>query len=547
MRVAFLTHQWPDARIGGIGSYVCQSAAALVAAGHEAHVFTLSLDSTAAAPPPGVTLRQTADLAERVHCGEILPPLAAAIHAGGEAVYRLAIAWLLTADFLASHRQNPFDILEVPDVEALGLPLLLDPSRDLPIVAHLHCCTAIAHAANGVAPSQNENLIHALEFAALRLADGLCAPTESVVRATKDFCPLHGEVKIIPHPFTARCNTFTPPPTTGPILFIGRIEWLKGCGLLAETLDKFLPKNPTAHFRFIGPDTPTAPGGGSMRNEIQDKLNPQIADRVHFLGQLSQSQIDAELANCSFCVQPSLRENFSMAICQAMSAGRTAVVCNETGSVELLGDAGVVVDRSPANLAGQMHRLYNDRDRLLDLSERAFRRIRSFCSPISAAAQRVDFYKHTITDFRRRPLENVEVLSALSQMTGSLCGVVQSGSPGARVADICQRIADGKPALILLYGAGKHTARLFSQRHLWESLGHRVVGLIDDHPRFANSPRYLGLPVRALGEIERDARSGLPLPPIILSTDTYEDQFWNQTAPLRALGAAVFTLYKKAA
>jgi hypothetical protein len=73
------------------------------------------------------------------------------------------------------------------------------------------------------------------------------------------------------------------------------------------------------------------------------------------------------------------------------------------------------------------------------------------------------------------------------------------------------------------------------------------VGLIDDHPRFAASPNYLGFAVRALAEVESDVRRGESPMPIVLSTDTYEDQFWNQTAPLRALGVRVFALNKKAA
>src|SRR6516162_236037 len=43
MRIAFLTHQWPGARMGGIGAAVRQTALALAQAGHDVHVFTFTL------------------------------------------------------------------------------------------------------------------------------------------------------------------------------------------------------------------------------------------------------------------------------------------------------------------------------------------------------------------------------------------------------------------------------------------------------------------------------------------------------------------------
>jgi hypothetical protein len=102
---------------------------------------------------------------------------------------------------------------------------------------------------------------------------------------------------------------------------------------------------------------------------------------------------------------------------------------------------------------------------------------------------------------------------------------------------------DGRRADVLLYGAGKHSARLLVERHLWESRGHRVVGLIDDHPRFAENPSYLDLPVRSLRAVEANVLGGKETPVVVLSTDTYQDQFWAQTKSLRARGVEVFRLY----
>jgi hypothetical protein len=215
----------------------------------------------------------------------------------------------------------------------------------------------------------------------------------------------------------------------------------------------------------------------------------------------------------------------------------------------------VVARESAADLADEMERLFRDRMRLNELSRRAYERIRLLCDPAAVAKLRIDFYQQAIDQFRignkakidtLPPETAAALLPALSQITAALCGVKNDSvqSPGSRLNDICSRIVPNPSgAAVLLYGAGKHTVRLMSERHAWERCGHRVVGVIDDHPRFADEPSYLDLPVLSVSTAETAARAGKKLPPIILSTDTYEDQFWENTSGLRELGVQVFRLY----
>ena len=349
--------------MGGIGSYVRQSAAALALAGHEPHVFTVGEDD--ALPdnvPAGVVLHQTADPARRV-CASTLPAeLAAVVNSGGEAVYRLAIAWLLTEAFQREHRQRPFDVVEAADVDASCLPLLLDAGRPLPVVVHLHTCTAIANRINNVVPGSREQLIEAMEAAQIHLADAICAPTRAVVRSTEALIPLRCEPAAIAHPYVCPGLAFVPPPVDGPVVFVGRLEWRKGCGVIAEALNDFLTRHPGARFQFIGPDTNSMPGGSSVRLHILRTLANPVRDRVEFTGELPLPQVETALNGCSFCVLPSLSENFSLAICEAMAAGRTTIVAAGTGSVELAGDAGVVVEPgSASSLLEAMDLTYRDR------------------------------------------------------------------------------------------------------------------------------------------------------------------------------------------
>jgi glycosyltransferase involved in cell wall biosynthesis len=464
------------------------------------------------------------------------------------------VGWLLCAAVLEAHRERAFDVVEGPEVEGLGLPLLLDEGFAAPVVTGLHCCSAIAHASNEANLGAEHKLIHSLEFAAIHLADGVCAPTRTVVRETQRLVAVRERVAIMPHAYRCAEQAFVPPPVGGQMLFVGLIERLKGVDRIAEALNIFLPRHARARFRFVGPDTSSGPGAGSMREHVRKMLSPEIAGRVEFLGELSREQIERELSACSFCVQPSIAENFSMTCCEAMAAGRTVIIGDGTGSVEVLGEAGVAVDpRSSAALAAAMERLWTDRARLLELSRRAHERIRAEFSPGRMAERRVAFYHDTIARFDRNRAERLRtlppgiaavILPALVGITGALAGVHRPATtPGARLLRIMEAHADGRPVEVVLYGAGKHTARLLAERQAWESRGHRVVGLIDDHPRFAEGGSYLDLPVWSARAMERRMTAGGKRPVLVLSTDTYQDQFWAQTAKLREAGVTVFRLY----
>jgi hypothetical protein len=135
----------------------------------------------------------------------------------------------------------------------------------------------------------------------------------------------------------------------------------------------------------------------------------------------------------------------------------------------------------------------------------------------------------------------------LGAMMAHLCGVraAQALTPGLRLLHIMDDLqrTTGAPAKVLLYGAGRHSARLLAERAVWEARGHQVVGFIDDAPRWAAGGTHLDLPVVTGAQALAQAQSGQAAASIVLSTDTFEDQFWEKTAGLRAAGVKVFRLY----
>jgi len=563
MRIGFLTTQWPGARLGGIGVYTLQCAKALAAAGHEPHVFTLALPpDVRSAIPAGIVVHEVADLASRVDSGALPGPLAAGIHAGGEGIYRLALGSLLCDAVRRVHAVTPLDILEGPEYEALALPLLLNPIANLGVVTHLHSGSAIRRLGNGEVADADQLLLESLEFATILAADGLCAPSNAVVEATRPLCPLASPVEVIGLPFTTDARaTFAPPPFDGPILYVGRLEQLKGMSVLAAALNPFLHRCRDARVRLVGPDTSTAPGGGSMAAWMRGRIDPAFAHRVSFAGELNAAELAHEYNNAAFCVIPSLSESYSFVACEAMAAGRTAIVSSGIGAAEVVGDAGITFPRGDAPaLAAAMIGCFKNPDRVQELSRQAFDRARQTLSAEATLPRRIAFYQATIAAFKNHGhAPSMDTLARLPsghaaglvhgvcRLTGYLAGIADATNPtpGSRLLTIMRRVAgSGGHAPILLYGAGRHTARLLAEKHLWEAQGHRVIGLIDDHPRFVESPTAWGLPVESCAKLA----SRLPLAEtqvaVVLSTDTFQEPFWQQAEPLRAKGMRVFKLYE---
>ena len=561
-----LTHQFPGVRLGGIGAYTLQAARALAGAGHEVHVFTLDLpaDVWSGLTGSGVVFHEVADIAARVASGVLPGALAAATQAGGEALYRAAIGSLLCDAVRRAHALTPFDIIEAAEYESLALPLMLDPLQGrggggnrVPVVTHIHSGSAIRRVGNALPATDDALVFEALEFAAIRAADALCAATKKVVEDTRTLVPIDRTVTTIPLPFVFD-ETLEPPlvDASGPILYVGRLEALKGVKVLTEALRIFLPRNLAAEVVLAGPDTNTAAGDRSMADWMRGHLGP-LAERVKFLGEQNRAELDQHLMAASFVVVPSLFDNFPYVVCEALAAGRGVLVSDHIGATELAGDAGVTFSRGvAAALAAALERLHRDPVGIMTLAKKARQRALAVLSSKVTVPARIGFYERAIADVAAcapRPFHEslagiptttlASLLPTILRMTSVLAGVPAPSvvTPGSRMLAIAERAGGGKGVAIHLYGAGRHTARLMTERHVWESRGHKVVGLIDDHPRFRESPTLLGLPVRSLAAFIADPPRNDAI--VLLSTDTFEQQFWQQTAAVRELGIQVFKLY----
>ncbi len=195
----------------------------------------------------------------------------------------------------------------------------------------------------------------------LRRVDRVLAPSRyfaDAVRADVGAVP----VFVLP-------NGIGPGPRPAPVegldrvLFVGRLEPVKGVHVLLEAFRTLLAAHPGARLSVVG--------DGTDRARLEAAAGELVADgRVVFHGWLPQPEVAGELRAASVVVLPSLwPENFPTVALEALQLGRPLVASRVGGLPELVGeDNGALVGAGDAaGLAAALGRLLGDRELLTRL------------------------------------------------------------------------------------------------------------------------------------------------------------------------------------
>ncbi|WP_435283661.1 glycosyltransferase family 4 protein [Streptomyces koelreuteriae] len=197
----------------------------------------------------------------------------------------------------------------------------------------------------------------------LRRLDRVLAPSAyfaDLVRRDVGEVPVHVLPNGVP-----RTASPLPVAETGGLLFVGRLERVKGAHVLLDAFRLLLGSHSGATLDIVGEGTDRA------------RLEAAAADltaagRVRFTGWLSPTAVRRALAAASVVVVPSVwPENFPTVALEALQCGRPLVASRVGGLPELVGeDNGVLVPPGDAPaLAEALRPLLGDPDRLRRLGE----------------------------------------------------------------------------------------------------------------------------------------------------------------------------------
>jgi glycosyltransferase involved in cell wall biosynthesis len=546
MIIGLVSREYPPFFGGGVGTYVHQVSRALAALGHEVHVFTVATGpSDATADPPGV----------HVHRMLWAPPDATRTALTGE--WTTANRWFYAADlfreqllqFLEDHR---LDIVEFPEWEAPGWPLLMDWRWTTPSVVNCHTPTWFLQEINRQPPLPGQ-LLEKLELA---LADGVCAPCTPMARRIEAGVALERPARVVHHPYSAAdvLHDYAPP-RGRTVLYVGRLEFRKGVVDLLHAASLVGEKVPDARFLFVGGDTTTAPGGGSMREYLTATMPAGAAGRVEFVDNCPADRLFGYYREAAFCAFPSIFENFPNVCLEAMAAGRTAVVGADSGMVEMMGETGVVVPpENPRALADAIVALLDDPPRAAALGLAAYHRVREVFDPARQAQARVEFYQSVLA----RTGPSVSLEQRLARVAPSVwretapeqaraLRILFSGRDdyaGPYNAAVERLIRAVTPSLgarttvrVALYGAGQHTHKILPFRKELEGKGIVLTLVLDDDPA-RHGQSLDGLPIRP----PQEALTA-PIDLVALSSDAMEPLLWRRSRFLRDAGVTVVRLY----
>ncbi|MBI2976907.1 MAG: glycosyltransferase [Chloroflexi bacterium] len=195
------------------------------------------------------------------------------------------------------------------------------------------------------------------------------------------------------------------PPTDPMLLFVGRIEPLKGLDTLLRAMKLLRDRQAMpGHLclSLIGGDASSSPAQESAEMErlraLRDELG--VGDVVAFLGKRDQDTLQNYYASAHAVVMPSHYESFGMVALEAMACG-APVIASEVGGLAFLvrdGETGFhVPDRDPEALCGCLQRLLDDDDLRRRLGAQAAEYAKGYAWPL-IAEKIVTVYESVLDD-----------------------------------------------------------------------------------------------------------------------------------------------------
>lgn len=324
---------------GGIGTYTKTLALALAQAGHSIHVI-------ADAPHGRRTVREGNLLVHHVPPVRLVPgPLRPLFYRWvGIPLEMVERAVAVRRAVRRVRRRYGLDVVEAPEWGAEGL-LLAGPGVP-PLVVRFHGPRFLVRELNGLRRTRSELLADRLEQLAVRFAKCTTSPSSSVSQLLARRYKrqdLSRRTTVIPNPVDT--DLFQPGPgnaspsiaNTDNVLFVGRLERRKGPHILAEALKQVLPACPTVRVVFVGADSASAPGGGSMMAYIRLMLG-ELAARVDFIGQVPRQETREYYRSATLAVVPSLQEPFGYTCAEALACGAAVVASDTGGLAEMIAD-----------------------------------------------------------------------------------------------------------------------------------------------------------------------------------------------------------------
>lgn len=315
--------------------------------------------------------------------------------------YRGAIA--RTLHDLVEH--EGVELIEAAD--HMAEPIRYRPERHphVPFIVRMHTPLAMTEQAEPTFPEPLRRVVRRIERSFLLSASHLTAPGATCARAFRKGMALGNRpIAVHPNPPTyppvLQRSAESEPPI---VLFVGRLQRMKGVHLLVRAMPRVLERFPEARFVFVGDDHVPTNGFPSTGPYLRSLLPPELHSKLELVGRVPHDRLDAYYRSAALCVFPSMFEAFGYTCLEAMTYGKAIIGSAAGGMYELLdgGAAGVLYHPPDVDeLTEQILRLLSDPEARNTLGLRAQRRVLERYRP--------DVVLDEIEAHYRRALQEVE-------------------------------------------------------------------------------------------------------------------------------------------
>ena len=385
MNVLFLSKEYPpETGWGGIGTYIYNIAHALSERGHSVHILSLAYKTH-----PEYKEQKTGK--GSIHIHRIKPvrfptPILNHFFFRSLEIIKFNITIILKIKKLLNSEK--FDIIEAPEWRSEAFLLSFIKPKGVPLVIKCHSPSVLLNEVYKNAPTLDSRFVDWIERTTIRNANLVISPSKNLADIVSEKMGIKiNDIDIIPNPLDT--EFFSPIPISYKeknelkVLFVGRLDRLKGAHIFVEAIPIISKEMPDTSFILIGRDTNTGPNNSSMRTYLENLIPNNIKERVSFFGNVERDILIDYYRGSDVCVVPSFYENFPNTVLEAMSCGKAVVASNTGGIPEVIEDgiSGLLIKTGDIDdLAEKIIRLLKDRDIREVLGANARKRIESLYS-----------------------------------------------------------------------------------------------------------------------------------------------------------------------
>jgi len=274
--------------------------------------------------------------------------------------------------------------------------------KSVPVVTRLHSSMKKL-VKEGIFPNNlRTKSIAALEYFYILMSDGIISPSKSLrlffykeYKIKKEITVIHNSIDIEKFPHSSEKESNLPT-----VLFVGRLEEMKGIEFLINAIPKVLNELPSTEFVFIGQDLKSLKYKMKWSEYAKSKIDNQ---RMFFKNRLPREELFGFYQKCWILVIPSIYEPFGIVALEAMTCGKPVIATNVGGLPEIIehGRTGILIPpRDSSAIADSIIELIKNKNLRKEISSNSIRLVELKFNAKFITDKNLEFYEKVISSFK---------------------------------------------------------------------------------------------------------------------------------------------------